>query len=348
MADAYDAYVADLHGRPLTLTRDDFFRIYGDQLGRPVNPTAFLQGSINFGQYGNVSSIAPDPFTGQVITQRNPMAVPLPTMDQFGEIARENEFQGRAMNGYYSPPTPLPPTMLYSSAVGNVDLALTRSATAGYDPTGGSQGYNVANLQQTNSLEGARAIAGQLGVIGCNQISNPQLRAACIAIATAVTVGGMMNGNGAPSGGGMMQNGGGGVTGLVGPCMPPLMMGPNGCFNPNSPAGADAFGTEVALGIFGIPSAAPRQVGSYGMGRPILRCGRGLVLGKDNRCYAKGSIPRSARKWAPEPRPLVSRSDVKALARIKSIKGRVKKAASSAGLSCSTKGGARKLTSKKK
>jgi len=328
MADAYDLFLADLYGRPNTVgTREQYFAIYGDQIGPTPSGTQFLQGSVNYGQYGNVSSIAPDPFTGEVRTVRNPG----PT------IATENQNQGGAGPmvvydpnlGWYTPATPLPPSMLTNSSGANLDLALGRSSGTGYNPTGAASGYNVANLASVNSLQGAQSVAS-LGAAACQFITNPALRAACLA--AAGVVGGVLGGNGSgmPMGGMPMQNGGGNSFGVN--CMPPRMQIGGVCVDPTAMLpGGDPF-ISPATGIFGAPSVAPIT-----SSQRVLKCARGLVLGKDNRCYAKGSIPRNARKWKPEPKPLVSRSDVKALARINSIRGRVKKAAGAAGLSTKLK-----------
>ena len=71
------------------------------------------------------------------------------------------------------------------------------------------------------------------------------------------------------------------------------------------------------MGIFGLMSTEARVVGTIqdrnGLSKPILRCPTGLVLAQDNRCYAKESLPKKARKWKPDPRPLLSASDARVL-----------------------------------
>lgn len=92
------------------------------------------------------------------------------------------------------------------------------------------------------------------------------------------------------------------------------------------------FGSAV-VGAFGIPALQPSVVGNIN-GRPIRRCPTGSVLGKDDLCYMKGSIPRKFRKWAPAPKPPMSAADAKALRRIGTLQRRVKKLAGDAGMSC--------------
>jgi len=110
--------------------------------------------------------------------------------------------------------------------------------------------------------------------------------------------------------------------------------GTNRCFEgPFQPVGGGGTAVAtipvsgVAQGIFGALSANPVRVASFRM-----VCPTGLVLGKDDRCYAKGTIPKKFRKWSPAPRPPVSAADAKAIRKAAAAKGRVKRLAKSVGL----------------
>ena len=94
------------------------------------------------------------------------------------------------------------------------------------------------------------------------------------------------------------------------------------------PQQVSAQGTT--MGAFGIPASMPFQVGQTQYG-PILRCMAGSVLGKDNLCYPKGSIPNKHRKWPRGSRPLLTGGDMKTLRKIGSLQTRVKRAWASAG-----------------
>jgi len=103
---------------------------------------------------------------------------------------------------------------------------------------------------------------------------------------------------------------------------------------------ADAYG-QATVGAFGIPALVPAQRGttvrSDGTTHPILKCPPGAVLGKDNLCYMKGSIPRQFRKWKPAAKPVVSAHDAKMMRKYGpggSKQNRVKKLAQTAGFSC--------------
>ena len=96
-------------------------------------------------------------------------------------------------------------------------------------------------------------------------------------------------------------------------------------------------GTAV-MGAFGTPAMQPNIVGqvanSRGEVNPIFRCNPGMVLGKDNLCYAKSAISKKDRKWKPAAKPPMSASDAKALRRIGTLQRKVKGLAKNAGLSC--------------
>lgn len=97
------------------------------------------------------------------------------------------------------------------------------------------------------------------------------------------------------------------------------------------------YGNAV-MGAFGIPALEPAVVGAVsgkdGTARPIHRCPPGAVLGKDDLCYMKGSIPRQFRKWKPAPKPVLSAADAKSIRRIGTLQNRVKKLAGDVGFSC--------------
>lgn len=100
------------------------------------------------------------------------------------------------------------------------------------------------------------------------------------------------------------------------------------------------FGDAV-IGAFGIPAIVPAVVGTIrdaqGREKPIRKCPFGAVLGKDDLCYNKGSIPKQFRKWRPAPKPPMSAADAKALRRIGTLQKKVKGLAKSANLTCKRK-----------
>lgn len=137
-------------------------------------------------------------------------------------------------------------------------------------------------------------------------------------------------------------------TALLGPSRrPPFQVGPIGIDPLAVLPGGDPFLTlaappqEVAtgqgvavIGAFGQPAMLPMQVGvvmdHHGQPQPIRRCDRGLVLGKDNLCYAK--ISNKDRKWPKAARPPVTAEDAKCIRRAAAATSRVKRLAKSVGL----------------
>jgi len=103
----------------------------------------------------------------------------------------------------------------------------------------------------------------------------------------------------------------------------------------------DEFG-EAVIGGFGTPALEPAQVGTImrrdGVVSPILRCPRGMVLGIDELCYTKGTVPRQFRKWKPAANPPISAADMKAVRTFASVQKKVKKLAGDSGLTCAKKG----------
>lgn len=152
------------------------------------------------------------------------------------------------------------------------------------------------------------------------------------------------------TGGGGGGNGGGGNGTSVLPysdqvpagkgCKAGFVLGPDGvCYAQGSPGYGDVVGGGGAqMGVFGAPAVQPRAVGQIsndrGEVKPILRCPGGTVLGKDNLCYAKGSIPNKLRKWPKAPRPPITRRDAVAIRRAESARNRVKKLAGDVGFTC--------------
>lgn len=86
---------------------------------------------------------------------------------------------------------------------------------------------------------------------------------------------------------------------------------------------ADIYGDAV-LGAWGIPALVPAQVGTItrndGSSGPIYRCPRRMVLGEDNLCYRKGSIPNARRKHPRGTRPFLTGGDRKCLMRAARLK----------------------------
>lgn len=94
---------------------------------------------------------------------------------------------------------------------------------------------------------------------------------------------------------------------------------------------ADVEGA-AAIDDFGIPVRFPTQVGTIqrrdGSSGPILRCPAGMILGLNDFCYVKGTLPRAMRKWKPEPRPLLSAQDGKILRRAKQLEKKLRRVSS--------------------
>lgn len=72
---------------------------------------------------------------------------------------------------------------------------------------------------------------------------------------------------------------------------------------------SDVFG-EAVMGGFGVPALVP-----FTEMIPRSSCPAGMILGQDNLCYRKGSIPMNLRKWKPGTKPFLSGGDVKCLRR---------------------------------
>lgn len=123
----------------------------------------------------------------------------------------------------------------------------------------------------------------------------------------------------------------------TGKCAEAGMSGAAARILPGGSTGYLGAGGEAAVGSWGYPAIVPSQVGTVtrnnGTVSPILRCPRGMVLGTDNLCYAKGTRGLQ-RKWKPATKPPMSAKDYKALRRISALQKSVKKLAGAAGMSC--------------
>jgi len=97
------------------------------------------------------------------------------------------------------------------------------------------------------------------------------------------------------------------------------------------PTPATGYG-EAVVGAWGKPALMPAQAQGV-----TLRCPPGAVLGKDNLCYERSSIPNSARKWPKPTKPPISRADWKALQTADRVKNKAKGIATKAGFSCRKK-----------
>ena len=131
-------------------------------------------------------------------------------------------------------------------------------------------------------------------------------------------------------------------TTLVGPSDPCpggfQIPGTDRCFEtpfvPQVDGGTFAPTGAVTPGAFGALSVDPVMMSTV-----RLRCPTGLVLGKDDRCYAqgKGGISNSQRKWPKAPRAIMSAQDGKILRKADAVRGRVKRVAATAGFTCKKK-----------
>lgn len=123
----------------------------------------------------------------------------------------------------------------------------------------------------------------------------------------------------------------------TGVCTPPTIWNSDlgSCIFPGSPGAGG--GGQAQMGAFGIPAVAPTVVGQRQSNNgtvPIRECPTGTVLGKDNLCYAKGSIPMKFRKWRPAKKAPITAADAAAIRKADRAKTRVKKLAGAVGFSC--------------
>jgi len=99
------------------------------------------------------------------------------------------------------------------------------------------------------------------------------------------------------------------------------------------PTGPVPGGGVTLMGSFGVPAIQPTQMVSQ-----RLDCPAGFLLGMDNLCYAKGTLPRQFRKWKPSRKPPISAKDWRALQVSARVEKKVKRIAATAGFTCKTKG----------
>jgi hypothetical protein len=124
-------------------------------------------------------------------------------------------------------------------------------------------------------------------------------------------------------------------------CEPPLVINSDTgiCEFPGSPGDISTPGgpsgqvNGSGSSIFGLPYFLPVTVGTI-KGKPIRRCPSETVLGRDNKCYAKGAIPRKYRKWKPARKAPVTAADAAAIRKATSARARVKKLAGDVGFTC--------------
>lgn len=119
-------------------------------------------------------------------------------------------------------------------------------------------------------------------------------------------------------------------------CEPPTVYDPelDTCIFEGSPGEVsvpdvtDTGQPDVGMGMFGLLSTSPIIVGEVN-GNPIRRCPHpGLVLGKDNRCYAKGGsmgITNRQRKWPKRKCMSRTEKDMKAISNASKAAKRLKK-----------------------
>lgn len=113
-------------------------------------------------------------------------------------------------------------------------------------------------------------------------------------------------------------------------CVDPLALPPGG-----DPAIVPTSGTvmggggNAVIGAFGVPAMQPQVVTQL-----RRKCGPGMVLGKDNLCYPKAMLPKRSkyRKWKGEPKPVISRADMRAIRAAARAQDRVKELAKDVGL----------------
>lgn len=102
---------------------------------------------------------------------------------------------------------------------------------------------------------------------------------------------------------------------------------------PAGAVGSNGYAGSSSVGAMGIPAMQPMAIM-----KQRLVCPPGLVLGRDNLCYVKGTIPRKYRKWKQDARPPLTAGDAKAIRRAAGAKRRVRKLAGAVGLAVKAKG----------
>lgn len=96
-------------------------------------------------------------------------------------------------------------------------------------------------------------------------------------------------------------------------------------------AGTAANNVMEAWGQFGAAPALPGAVKPQSKNVRIRRCPKGYALAQDGNCYPKSMLPRGFRAWKPDPKPVVSRSDQKAIQRADRARDRLVKITKASG-----------------
>lgn len=91
------------------------------------------------------------------------------------------------------------------------------------------------------------------------------------------------------------------------------------------PGGDPWFGDTNIWGKNYGPGELMEGVNARTVTRKTHTCPPGYVLAKNGKCYMKNLLPRAARKWTPEAKPVVSRSDQKAIRRADGARKRLVK-----------------------
>lgn len=97
------------------------------------------------------------------------------------------------------------------------------------------------------------------------------------------------------------------------------------------PATTNGYGQAV-VGTWGVPALVPATVSGI-----TRRCPPGAILGQDDLCYQKGSIPAKYRKWKPEKKGPISAADWKDLQTADRVRKKSKAIAVKAGFKCVNK-----------
>jgi len=112
-----------------------------------------------------------------------------------------------------------------------------------------------------------------------------------------------------------------------GPCLPPLIRGPEGrCIAPTSPLGARVLVGEATMGRYGAALIPGSQIVDR------ATCLRGMQLGNDGLCYNKGQITNKQRMWPAGAKPLLTGGEMNAIRTAATARGRVARAAGRLGI----------------
>lgn len=156
-------------------------------------------------------------------------------------------------------------------------------------------------------------------------------------------IGGYESGGGAPAGGGSLAAGcPSGYHQDGNQCVPNATTTIAGILPGGSSGGYSMAGNYggAVMGAFGVPALQPAADT-----RTSLRCPAGSVLGRDDLCYNKGTIPRKFRKWR-KSKPYVTRAQYNLIAKADRQRDKILRLAKKSGLHASKN--APKRCSKKK